>query len=206
MVFPQPNEGNLLEMCLFISWKLAALHPCCSMAADPCAWQCCAGREWQQRWKDFLQQQDRKTQPEAGAVRTGLKTGCVTRPEGSTQCSYSEKHCHKVTFWQRHRDLQSCRRRWISITTSTDIRKASNMSVTVVPVRSSIQLRIQSFSFMDSSSNPLEWKHSTSMSSFRTKQQCNHTAAAIELTTLLFQINRIVSGKKNIAAGAKRGG
>lgn len=106
MVFPKPNQGNLLKMCLFIRWKLAALHPCCSMAAEPCARQCCAGREWQQRWKHFLQQQDRKTQPEAGAVRTGLKTGCVTRPEESTQCSYSEKHCHKVIFWQRHLDLQ----------------------------------------------------------------------------------------------------
>lgn len=110
MVFPQPNGGNLLEMCLFISWELAALHPCCSVAADPCAQRGCAGREWQQRWKDSLQQQDRKTQPGAGAVRTGLKTGCVTRPEGSTQCSYSgkkkKKHCHKVTFWQRHWDLQ----------------------------------------------------------------------------------------------------
>lgn len=46
-------------MYLFINWKRAALHPCCSMA-DPCVRQRCAGGEWQQRWKDFLQQQDRK--------------------------------------------------------------------------------------------------------------------------------------------------
>lgn len=48
--------------------------------------------------------------------------------------------------------------------------------------------------------------YSTSVSSFRTKQQCNHAATAIEIsTTLLLQINRIARGKKSIATGTKRG-
>lgn len=33
--------------------------------------------------KGFSATAGQQTQPEAGAVRTGLKTGCVTRPEGA---------------------------------------------------------------------------------------------------------------------------
>lgn len=71
--------------------------------------------------KRFLQQQGQKSRPEVWAKTTGLRTGCVTRPEGTTQCNYLGKlpqsHLVKILKICGKLTAASCRYSWIIITT-----------------------------------------------------------------------------------------
>ena len=70
--------------------------------------------------KGFLQQQGQQSRPEVWAKRTGHRTGCVTRPEGTTPCNCLQKlpqsHLVKILRFEENQLQRQATRSRIIIT------------------------------------------------------------------------------------------